>query len=252
MSRFAALCLTLALAAPAAGQVPGRDAEGFTVLALTETVQRDVRRDRLKISLRAEDVGGDPAAVQAAINRRVAAAVERARKVAGVRVETGGYWVGEERAAGQPVRWRGSQTLTLTAADATPALALAGQLQSGIISDGPPPPGSDPEKRAWLASGMSWELTPESARKAEDALTAEALRRLRARAETVAKEMNLQVARFARIGVGEAAADGPTPMPRMRAAPMAATAVAAPPVVAEPGDQTVSVTVSARVLLKPR
>ena len=234
LALLTALALAVPAALPAAAQTaPSRDADGFTTLVLSESAQRDVRRDRVRVSLRAEEVGADPAAVQAAINRRMTAALERARGVATVRVETGGYWVGEERREGAPARWRGNQTLTLVATDPAPALALAGELQQAGM----------------LAAGIGWDLTPDAQRKVEDELVTEALARLRARADMVAREMNLVVARIGRMWVGDAATD--RPMPMARGAPMAMSAAAALPV-AEAGDQTVRVAVRAEILLRAK
>jgi len=229
--------LLLALTALPASAQTARDADGFTTVTLVESAQRDVPRDRLKITLRVEEIGPDPAAVQAAVNRRVAAAVERARAVAGIRVETGGYWVGEEAARNAPTRWRGNQTLTLITGNPSALLPLAGELQASGL----------------LAAGQAWELTPGAARQVEDELTAEALQRARQRAEFVAREMGLAVVRFAGIAVGGAGRDLPQPMPRMMAAPASASfSSAPPPMVAEAGEQTVVVNVQVEVLLRPR
>src|SRR5262245_19749263 len=80
-----------------------------TVLHLSQTAERSVVRDVLRIELRAEETGPDVRSVQTAINRRMAAALDRARQMQGVRLETGAYSVGEERPQSGPVRWRGSQ-----------------------------------------------------------------------------------------------------------------------------------------------
>ena len=223
----------LALALPAAAQTPSppsRDADGFTVVTLSESAQRDVPRDRLRVTLRAEEVGPDVASVQAAINRRIAAAVERAKAATGVRVETGGYWVNEERPKSGPARWRGNQTLVLSTGNPSAALPVAGELQQAGL----------------LAAGVAWELTPGAVRQIEDELTTEALHRLRERAALVAREMSLNVVRFNQLTVGQAAREG--------ARPMAAAAGGSgdKAMIAEPSMQTVVVNVQAEVLLKPK
>ncbi len=60
-----------------------------TVLHLSRTAERKVVRDLLRVELRAEETGADPLALQAAVNRRMSAALDRARHVQGVEVETG-------------------------------------------------------------------------------------------------------------------------------------------------------------------
>ena len=78
-----------------------------TVLHLSQTAERKVVRDLLRVELRVEQTGADPLALQSAINRRMAAALDRAHQVQGVAVETGAYAVNEEqpqtpRRAGAP------------------------------------------------------------------------------------------------------------------------------------------------------
>jgi predicted secreted protein len=227
----------IALALPAAAQTPTsppRDADGFTVVELSESAQRDVPRDRMRVTLRIEEAGPDAASVQAAVNKRAAAAVERARAATGVRVETGGYWVNEERPKSGPARWRGHQTLTLITGNPSAALPVAGELQQAGL----------------LAAGVAWELTPGAVRQIEDELTTEALHRLRERAQLVAREMSLTVVRFNQLTVGQAAREAPRPMPMAVAG--GPPAPAAPSMVAEAGVQTVVVNVQAEVLLKPK
>ena len=89
----------------------------MTVLHLSQTAERTVMRDLLRIELRVDETGADARTVQLAINRRMASARDRARQVQGVRVETGAYNVGEERPQSGPAHWRGSQSLILTGRD---------------------------------------------------------------------------------------------------------------------------------------
>lgn len=102
-----ALCL---LTLPAAAAEP-------PVLTLGESAERAIQQDRLTVALRAEATGPTAAGVQAEINRRMEAAVARARQSAGVSVETGAYWTHEERPQNQPRRWRGAATLELSGSD---------------------------------------------------------------------------------------------------------------------------------------
>lgn len=199
----------------------------MTVLHLSQTAERSVIRDLLRIELRVEETGADARSVQAAINRRMAAALERAKQVQGVRVETGSYNVGEERPQNGPTRWRGSQSVILTGKDADSMLKLAGVLQSDGLS----------------TSSLTYDVAPETVRGAEEDLTAEALAELDHRAASIADRMHLAVVRFRDVRVGNAETGG-RPVPRL-----AAMAVAAP--VAEPGEATVRVTIEAELLLAP-
>ena len=224
MRVFLAIASTLFAFTPALAQ----DAEQrMTVLHLSQTAERSVIRDLLRIELRVEETGADARSVQTAINRRMAAALDRARQVQGVRVETGSYNIGEERPQNGPSRWRGSQSVTLTGKDADSMLKLAGVLQSDGLS----------------TSSLTYDTAPETVRGAEEDLTAEALAALDHRAASIADRMHLAVVRFRDVRVGNAETGG-RPVPRF-----AAMAMAAP--VAEPGEAMVRVTIEAELLLTP-
>lgn len=230
----AAVLLALVPRATLATDAPAPTAAGGgTMLHLSATAERQVVRDRLHAVLRVEAVDADPAKLQAEINRRLAAAVARAKGVPGVSLFTGGYQVFAERSAGAPARWHGVASLSLSAAEAPPLLTLIGQLQQNGLA----------------VSSLAYELSPEATRSAEDALTAEALARLRQRAERIATNLGLAVLGIRDLRVGNAAA--PPPMPRVFMA-TAALSSATPAPVAEPGEATVSVSVDADVALEPR
>jgi predicted secreted protein len=224
MRVFLAIAVVLFASMPALAQDVGPQ---MTVLHLSQTAERSVIRDLLRIELRVEETGADARSVQAAINRRMAAALDRAKQVQGVRVETGSYNVGEERPQNGPTRWRGSQSVILTGKDADSMLKLAGVLQSDGLS----------------TSSLTYDVAPETVRGAEEDLTAEALAELDHRAASIADRMHLAVVRFRDVRVGNAETGG-RPVPRF-----AAMAVAAP--VAEPGEATVRVTIEAELLLAP-
>src|SRR5690606_2680445 len=138
--RFAPLlALALVAAAPAAAQHhPHHDVDpSLTRLRLVETAQRTVRQDRLRAMLRAEVSGPDARRVQAEINRRMAAALERAKAEPSVRVETGTYSLYEERPPNAGTTWRGQQSLALIGTEFSDVLALAGELQqTGLVFSG--------------------------------------------------------------------------------------------------------------------
>jgi len=218
----------IAIALFASAHALAQDAEQhMTVLHLSQTAERSVIRDLLRIELRVEETGADARSVQTAINRRMAAALDRVRQVQGVRVETGSYNVSEERPQNGPAHWRGSQSVILTGKDADSMLKLAGVLQSDGLS----------------TSSLTYDISPETVRGAEEDLTAEALAALDHRAASIADRMHLAVVRFRDVRVGNAETGG-RPVPRF-----AAMATAAP--VAEPGEATVRVTIEAELLLAP-
>jgi uncharacterized protein len=230
----AALVLALAVAPALAQTLSAPLPENATLLHLTEQAQRLVTRDQLRAELRVEAVDADAAKLQAEINRRMAAALARAKSVAGVTIETGGYSVYPQQ-SGPPIprnpQWHGSTTLSLTAHDPVPLLALVGGLQQDGL----------------VVSALAYELTPAAAKTVEGELTDEALTRLKERAERVAALLGLAVARLRDLRVGNAG--GTQPLPRFRAE---AALSSSPPPVAEPGQASVTVSVDADVVLMPR
>jgi uncharacterized protein len=217
--------LAIGLFLCAAGAALAQPAEQqLTVLHLSQTAERSMLRDLLRIDLRVEETGADPLTIQSSINRRMATALDRAHQVQGVQVETGSYGVSEERPQSGPSRWRGSQSLILRSKAADAALKLAGALQSDGL----------------LMSSMAYEASPEIVRGAEEDLTAEGLAALDRRAASIAGHMHLAVLRYRDLRVGNAETEG-RPIPRFAAAAMAAP-------VAEPGEATIRVTIEAGLL----
>ena len=233
-------CATLA-AGPAPAQqaaAPAATEDRPTLVTLGETARREIRQDRLRVQLRIEQTGPDAARVQGEVNRRMAAALDRARAAAApgrLRVETSGYWIHQERdAATRETRWRAAQGLTLVGAEPAAILALAAQLQ----------------KDGALAAGLSWELGDDSRRALEDELTTEAVARLRARAAAVATALGGGVERIAKLSIGDAGGERPPVMLRAMAAPRAGAEAA--PVAAEPGTEIVQVAVQAEIVVRSR
>jgi predicted secreted protein len=202
-----------------------------TVLHLTQSAERQLPRDRLHVELRAETTADTPQAVEAAINALMAKALAEARRTAGVEVATGSYTVYRTGPANEPPHWTGRQSLTLTGADFGPLLKLAGRLQAAGL----------------VMSNLTYDVAPKTVRGAEDALTVEALAALRQRAAAIAQQLHLAVVGYRDLTIGNAGTDGgPRPLFAMQA-----KAAAMPAPVAAAGEATVSVTVSADVLLAP-
>ncbi|GIX10228.1 SIMPL domain-containing protein [Elioraea sp.] len=219
-----ALAVLLALATPLRAQE--------TLLRLAESAERTVRADELHATLRATASGNSAAAVQQEVNRRMAAALERARAVPGVTVATGAYWSWRSGERGQT--WTAAQELRLTATAAAPALLeLVGALQGQGMTIGE----------------LAYQVSRPLARETREAVTEEALAGLRARAERLAAALGMSFAGFREVRV-DAPHRAPPPMPR---AMMASRAEAsAPPPSAEPAEVPIAATVEGDAVLKPR
>ena len=222
----------LALLAPASALAADTAAPpGVTVIHLTERADRLMARDRLRAGLAVEVTGPVAQQVQAEINRRMEAALAKAKSVATVKAETGGYSVYPDRSPGKPPLWHGQQTLNLASDAPADLLTLMGDLQ----------------QQGLATQGLTFEVAEETLRKAEDGLTADALAALRQRADKVASDLGMSVQQIRDITVGNAEGGARPPMPMMRAA----AAAPAPPV-AEPGDAQISVSVQAEIWLAPK
>lgn len=218
------LVAALTLATPVHGQE--------TLLRLSESAERPVRADELRATLRAQATGNSAAAVQQAVNRQVAAALERARAVPGVTVATGSYWSWRSGERGQT--WTASQELRLTAIEAAPALLdLVGTLQG----------------QGMLIGGLAYEVSAPLARRIREEVTEEALAGLRARAERLAGALDMTFTGFREVRV-DAPRHMPPPMPRMAA--VARADAAPPPPSAEPVEVPIGATVEGDAVLRPR
>lgn len=213
--------------------------ESGTELHLTETVQHQVERDRLRAVLQIQVEGPDPAKIQAEVNRRMTAIVKAAKSVPLIKAETGNYVVYREAPTApdkqEPEKWLASQSLIVTSKEFADALGVIGQMQA----------------KGMTLEGLGFDVSPETLRATQDSLTAEALAALRARAERIAGAMNMAVSRYKLLQVGNATEQGgiaPMPMGMMAAK----AGPAAPPPVAEAGESAVWLTVDAQIVLRPK
>jgi len=228
--RAIGIALLLGVSTAHAQPAPPSD-DDATVLHVSESAQRTVRQDRLTIELRAEATGPDAARVQAAINKRMEAALEAAGGIPAVRPETRGYWVQQERPKDAAARWHGVQVLALISSDSPTLLKLTGELQ----------------QKGLVISSLNYDVAPETARALEDELTAQALQRLRQRIGLIANELKLELRNIRNLQVGNVSTGGQPPRPRL----MTAMAAEAPPAAATPGETTLQVNVNADVVLLP-
>jgi predicted secreted protein len=228
------MLLLLACLAPLAAAAQAPAPPDRTMLQLSETAEITVKQDELYAQLAVEVRAASAAAAQAAVNRAMTVALERARATPGVTVATGGYnvWRAYGSSIASNQAWQASQSMTLTAADPAPLLELVGTLQAQGLAV---------RQLAFRVSRELWRTTREQA-------TEQAVRGLQARAARMAGLLGLEFERFARVDL-----DGGRERPMPSPAPMMARAdsVAAAPV-AEAGEDRVSATISAQAVLRPR
>ena len=211
-------------------------AQAETLLHLSEAAQIQVHPDRLTAGLRFEAEGATPVDVQSKVNAAVAAALDLAKKTAGVTASTSSYNVWQAQGdAKAPKRWHAAQGLDVYGSDSAVLLTLVGALQS----------------QGLLVQQLGWRLAPETARKAHADATQMALKALRGRADEAAAVLGLGFVAFKTVNL-DPSGMAPRGM-MMMAAPMGAGAAAMPTPVAEASDITVEARVEADAVLdKPK
>jgi len=209
--------------------------QGQVILSISATERREVEQDLLvaTLSYMAEDRNSRE--LQDEINTVMAKAVETAKKVKAVKVNTDSYQVYERTDARTKERiWHGNQSMTLKSKDPEAVLKLAGELQSMKLT----------------MNDLSYTLAPETAIEVQDSLMEDALDQLQTRANRAAKALGKTTAELKEVTVqGQNIPYAKTSFRNTMAMDVAESAMAAP--VAEAGESTLTLTVSARALLKP-
>lgn len=246
------LLLTTALMATFAFPVMAQDnnmvmlPDGHTALNISATENVEVEQDLLVASLRIQKEAKNSKEVQDYINKSMAKALETIKKVASVKVETGGYYVSPDyRNIKKPDgeyeqvldKWRGSQTVTIKGKTAEDVLKLAGELQD----------------MDFMMNGLNYQLSPEKFEEVRDGLMEVTIKKLNDRAKRVANALDKKTVDLVEINVDANNGYQPRPMyargAKMEMMSMAADGMAAP--VAESGETTVSMTVNARAIIRP-
>lgn len=234
--------------APAMAQEASLVKPGQTVLNISASERQNVQQDLLIASLRYETESPDSAALQNKINTLITNALTIGKKYQDVQVATDHYYVYPydpnpqphpdpdqriENSEKKPVVWRGSQGLQLKSKNSADLLKLLGELQAIGMQ----------------TNNLSYTLSPESFEIVRDGLMESALTKLREKAERAAKALGKKEAELVEVNVDTAYPN--YPMPMMARAEMAmdkSAGYAAP--VASPGDSEITLTVSARAVLK--
>ncbi len=210
--------------------------DGQVILNISATERKEVEQDLLVATLSYNVTKRDAAEIQNEINTAMAGALAEAKKVDTVKVETGGYYVHETiEPRTQEKLWQGSQSITLKSKNSEDLLALTGKLQALKLN----------------MNGLNYTLDPDTAVKIQDELMEAALIQLQTRADRAAKALKKSGAELREVNTQ--GMDMPVmPMARSYAKmemAVASDAMAAP--VAAAGETTITLTVSARAILKP-
>lgn len=243
---LAALCMIMPNIASAQDSGLALPPEGTTIINFSATEKRTMPQDLLIASLRIDvDDKTSPATVQKKINEAMTKALTLAKKESEFKVSTGAYSVykyeqqvivnqktGEVK---QEPTWRGSQTIDIESKDSTKLLDTVGKIQ----------------EMGFAMNNLAYTLSPEVVEKVRDELMVAALKKLNAKADIVAKTLGKSKAELVDVNVDTGGPIMPMYKTMMARGEMAMDAAApmAPPV-ASAGETDVSLTVSARALIK--
>lgn len=194
---------------------------------LMVSAEQTIENDVLVATVFAEVEHNDQADAARQVNEAIQWAIDRARRVEGVELQTEQYHTRPVYANGRRiVGWVARQSLRLESRDAAALSELLGRLQERVA-----------------IQSVNYNLSREARDAAEEALIVEGLARFNERARLVANALDRSGFRIVRINVGSSGG-GPVPFYRES---MAAADAAAPPL--EAGVQTVSVSISGTVEL---
>lgn len=211
--------------------------DGQVILNISATVRQEVEQDLLVATLQYSAENRDAKVLQNEINEAMQKALKRAQKEDKeiVKINTGAYNVYERTDSRTKVRkWYGQQSITVKSKDSEKILKLAGDLQEMGLK----------------MTGLNYTLDPKTAVKVQDDLMEDAIKELTARADRVAKALGKSSAEIRELNTSSQSY-----MPqakhyaRAEMAMMAADSMAAP--VAAAGEDTISMTVNGRAIIKP-
>jgi predicted secreted protein len=204
------------------------EAPRFNQVELQAEASREVQNDLMLATLYAE--ASDPSAAKVAdqLNRVTAEALKTAATATAVRARSGGtqtFPVYDR--AGKLTSWRGRSEIRLESRDTGAMAVLIGRLQSSM-----------------QLSGVTFSVSPELRRQAENELINEAVAAFKSRADIAAKAIGGRTYKIRRVGLNTAGMQ-PPPRPMMMARQAQAAEVSTPSF--EAGTSTITVTASGTV-----
>ncbi len=204
-----------------------------TYLNLSITERMEVQEDVLTANLNVEKEGPDSIQVQDSINKLMSQATTKAKATSNVTVSTDQYYVYKlPSKANNTKMWHGTQKIQLQSTSIDILLKLVGELQSIGL----------------LLQGLNYSIMPEKIDHIRDSMMEKAITNLIKQAQRVANTINKQYVGLVDINIGtNYMSDYPRPMLSANAK-MVNTEMASP--IAEPGKREVTITITARALLK--
>lgn len=183
----------------------------YNLIDFSVMARREVSNDLMQAVMFTEEAGSDPAELAAAVNKRCAAAVARAKTVEGVKVESGNYrsWANYQK--GKQDGWRTRSEMRLESRDFAALAKLIGSLQAADMQ----------------LAAMEFSISSALRSRIEDELTREALAAFQSRADMIRQSLKAQTHKIVTIHLDTQTPQSPRPIMRVKA--MTAMADAAPP-----------------------
>ncbi|HEY1503673.1 MAG TPA: SIMPL domain-containing protein [Stellaceae bacterium] len=179
-----------------------------TALMLSQRIDRRVPRDQVQVELRIDMIGADSKQLQTQVQTLLDSAIQKAKAVPKIAIETGAYTVLREADPHAPRSVQGAMLMAGNGSAVPLTVSSAGdwhaiQLLSLTTTDfaGMAPLVSDLENNGMQLSDMRVSLTPDAMREVENELAPQAIAALRTQAEKLAAAMDMKIDRFANLSV---------------------------------------------------
>lgn len=201
----------------------------YNEIELQAEASREVQNDLMYATMYIEANDTNPAQLATTLNTTINAALKNAAEVRSVRARSGTHQTYPVYDRNNKITgWRGRVELRLESKEFQALGQLIGRLQSSL-----------------QLAGVTFVVSPEARRQAENELITEAIGAFRTRADIARQALGGRAMRIRRIAIGTAGGAPPRPVVAMRAQPMGAAAESAPAF--EGGTSQIQVTVSGTV-----
>ena len=197
---------------------------------LTAEASQETDNDTLVAVLTAQQEGSDPALLGDSVNRLIADAVEQAKKVPGIKIQTLGYQTSPRYQQQRLIGWRVKQSLRLQSMDGEKLSQLISHLQSKLALE-----------------SISYSVSDERRRSTEEALISKAIEAFQQRAKLVTERLGRKNYRLVEMQI-HTSSQQVRPM-QMRASMMRLDEAGASPSL-EAGTQTLRVEINGRIELQ--
>jgi predicted secreted protein len=210
---FGFIVIVISMVASSPGRADGPSVYDRVSFSTNATSQ--VENDNVVAIMYYERQGNDLAALANDVNRKISAAVDRCKAVAGIAVRTLGYQTNRIYDKDEGAMWRVRQSMRLQSETIDPMIGLLGELQAEVALE-----------------FLNYTVSESRRAQVEDQLTGEAIAAFQARAAAITRQLGRKDYRLVSMNIS---GGGDAIVPQtMRTEVMALSAAVAPPAV-EPG-----------------